>query len=156
MTTQSTTHTHSRPMAGFMPKVGAGVIGGLIGGVVFGMMMQLMDMMGLVAMLVGSESPVVGWLVHLVISAFIGATFAVLLGRGATRPATSALVGAGYGIVWWIIGALLLMPAKLGMNDMIFHVGTTQWQSLMGHVIYGLLTGLTVALLAPRLYRRGR
>ena len=48
------------------------------------------------------------------------------------------------------------MPAKLGMTDMIFHVGKTQWQSLMGHVIYGLLLGATFGLLTPRLTQRGQ
>jgi hypothetical protein len=48
------------------------------------------------------------------------------------------------------------MPAKLGMTDMIFHVGKTQWQSLLGHVIYGLILGVTFALLAPRVAGHGR
>jgi hypothetical protein len=143
-------------MSRLVPAVGVGVVGGLIGGVAFGILMQMMDMIGMVAMLVGSKSLAVGWLVHLAISAFIGASFAVLFGKIATSTGRAALLGMGYGVVWWVLGALLLMPAKLGMTDMIFHVGKTQWQSLMGHVIYGLLLGVTFGLLAPRLARRGR
>lgn len=52
--------------------VPAGIVGGLAGGVVSGMMMQMMGMIPMVAMLVGSESVVVGWIVHLIIAAFIG------------------------------------------------------------------------------------
>jgi hypothetical protein len=52
----------------------AGIVGGLVGGVVFGLLMQMMDMLPMVAMLVGGESIALGWLVHLAISAFIGAT----------------------------------------------------------------------------------
>jgi len=45
-----------------------------------------------------------------------------------------------------------LMPARLGMD--VFMFNTMAWQSLMGHVIYGLLLGAVYALVAPRL-RRG-
>ncbi len=154
MTTPSTTHPGSFSLARLVLTATAGAIGGLVGGIVFGMLMQMMDMIGMVAMLVGSTSTVVGWLVHLAISAFAGALFAILFSRAATSTLKSVLLGMGYGVVWWVGGALLLMPAKLGMTDMIFHVGTTQWQSLMGHLIYGLLLGITFGLLAPRLARR--
>jgi hypothetical protein len=130
----------------------AGVIGGLVGGVAFGILMQLAGMIPMVAMLVGSEAVAVGWLVHLAIAAFIGASFAVLLGRYATNVGASTAVGAGYGVVWWVLGALILMPARLGMD--LFMFNTMAWQSLMGHVIYGLLLGAVYALVAPRLERR--
>jgi len=67
-----------------------GVIAGLAGGVMFGILMQLMDMIAMVAMLTGSESTAVGWVIHLAISAFIGATFAVLFGGRVTRLAPAA------------------------------------------------------------------
>jgi len=133
-------------------RVGAGIVGGLVGGVAFGVLMQAMDMIPMVAMLVGSEAIAVGWLVHLAIAAFIGATFAMLFGRYATSVRTSTLIGAGYGVVWWVLGALILMPARLGMN--VFVVNTVAWQSLMGHVIYGLLLGAVYAVVASRRLRR--
>jgi hypothetical protein len=83
-------------------RIGTGIIGGLVGGVMFGILMQMMDMIPMVAMLVGSEAVAVGWLVHLAISAFIGATFAVLFGRYATSVGSSTAIGLGYGIVWWV------------------------------------------------------
>lgn len=52
----------------------AGVAGGLIGGVVLGGLMQMMDIMPMITMLVGSDSFVMGWIVHLAISVFIGIT----------------------------------------------------------------------------------
>jgi len=113
--------------------------------------MQMMDMIPMVAMLVGSEAVAVGWLVHLAIAAFIGATFAVLFGRYATSVGFSTAIGVGYGVVWWVLGALILMPAKLGMD--VFMFNTMSWQSLVGHLIYGLLLGAVYALVAPRLQR---
>ncbi len=129
-------------------RVVNGVVGGLVGGVLFGILMQMMDMIAMVAMLVDSTSPVVGWLVHLTISALIGASFAVLLGGLATGWGKAAALGMGYGVVWWVLGALLLMPARLGMD--VFVVNTMAWQSLVGHLIYGLALGLVFAALTRR------
>jgi hypothetical protein len=132
-------------------RIGAGIIGGLVGGVAFGVLMQMMDMIPMVAMLVGGEAEVVGWLVHLAIAAFIGATLAVLFGRYATGVGVSTAVGVGYGVAWWVLGALILMPARLGME--VFTLSTMAWQSLLGHVIYGLLLGAVYGLVVPRLQR---
>lgn len=132
-------------------RVAAGIVAGLVGGLAFGVLMQATGVIPIVAMLVGSDSIVVGWLVHLAISAFIGASFAVLFGRHTTTVARSAAIGLGYGVVWWILGGLLLMPLRLGMDPFTF--GTAAWQSLAGHLIYGLLLGAGYALVAPRLRR---
>lgn len=129
--------------------VPAGIAGGLTGGLVFGMMMQMMGMIPMIAMLVGSESVVIGWIVHLGISAFIGVTFALLVGSRATRPGMAAVLGLGYGAVWWVVGALLIMPAKLGMPTFTLNDMTTN--SLVGHLIYGAILGLTYAVVRPRL-----
>lgn len=114
----------------------------------FGILMQMMDMIAMVAMLVDSTSVAVGWLVHLTISALIGASFAVLLGGLATSWGKAAALGMGYGLVWWVLGALLLMPARLGMD--VFVVNKMAWQSLLGHLIYGLALGLVFAALTRR------
>jgi hypothetical protein len=129
----------------------AGIVGGLVGGVAFGILMQLTGMIPMVAMLVGSDSAPIGWLVHLVISAGIGAGFGVLLGGWATAMARSTGLGLGYGVVWWVLGGLLIMPAWLGMG--VFMFNAMAWMSLLGHLIYGLLLGVVYALVAPRLSR---
>ncbi|MGH3367633.1 MAG: hypothetical protein ACRDOY_10555 [Nocardioidaceae bacterium] len=126
----------------------AGVAGGLAGGVVFGVLMQMMGMLAMVAMLVGSESVAVGWVVHLAISAFIGITYALIFARWADRLAVGAVLGIGYGVVWWVLGALLIMPARMGMD--VFMVNTMALQSLMGHLLYGLVLGLGYALVRSR------
>jgi hypothetical protein len=43
-------------------------------------------------------------------------------------------------VIWWVLGALLIMPAWMGMP--VFQVGEMQLQSLMGHVLYGLTLGV--------------
>lgn len=140
--------THSMNLTATTHRAVYGVLGGLAGGVVFGMLMAMMDMIGMVAQLVGSSSAAVGWIVHLAISAFIGATFAVLLGSRAKTLVPAALIGMGYGVVWWVLGALLIMPAQLGMP--VFELNATAWQSLIGHLLFGLVLGTVYAVLVRR------
>jgi hypothetical protein len=142
------TTTHAMTLSGVTHRVVYGIIGGLAGGVVFGVLMQLMGMIPMVAQLVGSEAVVVGWLVHLAISAFAGAMFALLLGSRAYTYGPAVLLGLIYGVVWWVVGALLIMPARLGMDVFVFN--TTAWQSLMGHLLFGLVLGLVYATMARR------
>jgi uncharacterized membrane protein YagU involved in acid resistance len=127
-----------------------GVIAGLVGGVVFGMMMAVMGMLPMVGMLVGQESAVVGFIVHLGISAFIGAVYALVIGRFPNTTTVAAVGGVVNGIVWWVLGALVMMPLFLGMSEMVFVVGETQWWSLMGHIIYGLVTAFVFLALRRR------
>ena len=130
----------------------AGVAGGLAGGIVFGMLMQMMGMIFMVMMLVGSKSVAMAWLVHLAISAFIGAIYALLFARYATGLVPVALTGIAYGAMWWVLGALVLMPARLGME--VFTLNTMAWQSLMGHLMFGLVLGVVYAVVSSRLHRR--
>ncbi len=143
---------HVLPGALSVSRLASGIAGGLVGGVAFGIMMQAMDMIPMVADLVDSKSTAVGWIVHLAISAFVGVTFAVLFGTRATQFVPAALLGLGYGVVWWVLGALLLMPARLGMD--VFMFNKTSWQSLAGHLVYGLLLGVVFAALARRTEHR--
>lgn len=120
-----------------------GATAGIAGGVVFGALMAAMGMLPMVAMLVGSTSALVGALVHLVISAGLGVLFAVAV------PAlgTEATLGAGalYGILWWVLGPLLIMPARL--NGPLLTVDTPAIMSLVGHVVYGVVVaGVLLAL----------
>src|SRR5687767_9284608 len=97
------TTASAAPLTTALPtRLIAGVLGGLAGGLVFGILMQMTGMIPMVAMLVGSKAVAVGWLVHLAISAFIGAGFALLFGSLATGSGRAAAIGMGYGVVWWV------------------------------------------------------
>lgn len=133
----------------------SGLIAGLVGGVVFGIMMQMMNaptpeggqmpMMTMVAMVVRSDSPFVGWLYHLFNSAVIGAIFGWLLGRRSQGLVAGLGWGAVYGFVWWILGALILMPVFLGMPPFapvqMEPMRPVAMGSLIGHLIYGIILG---------------
>lgn len=130
------TITHARSPA--LTHAGRGLAAGLGGGVVFGALTATAGMLPMVAVLVGSESAVVGAVVHLAISAAIGLGFGVLAGAVADRVWTVLALGLLYGTVGWVLGALVLMPAFLGMP--LFMLGTPALLSLMGHAVYGLVT----------------
>lgn len=129
-------------------RLTAGVAGGLGGGMVFGMLMAMMGMITAVAQLVGSTSTAVGWVVHLAISALLGGLFAAVAGRWLSRTGSAVAAGAVYGMGWWVLGALLLMPAKLGMP--VFHLNAMAGKSLMGHLIFGMLLGGVATVLVRR------
>ena len=87
-----------------MRKVRAGAIAGIVGGMVFGMMMGMMGMLPVIAGMVGSTSAVVGFGVHLVISAMIGAGFGIVLA------------------VWFIPNIIFPFPNAIGYQDMVFNL----------------------------------
>ncbi len=123
-------------------RILAGVIGGLAGGVVFGMLMAVMGLLPMLASIVGSGSPWVGFAMHLMISIVIGLGLTVLFGnRLLTGYGRGVLVGLAYGALWWVLGPLVMMPLMLGMP--LFSVDMTSVFSLMGHLIYGAILGLT-------------
>jgi uncharacterized membrane protein YagU involved in acid resistance len=139
-TTHAAAGTTGAGRAALARRLTAGVAGGLAGGLVFGMMMQVMGMIGMIAQLVGSTSVAVAWVVHLAISAFFGAAFAVLLAGLLRGPGMALLLGAVYGVVLWVVGPLLLMPAFMGMP--VFVIDQMAVMSLIGHVAFGVVLGV--------------
>jgi uncharacterized membrane protein YagU involved in acid resistance len=129
----------------------AGAVAGLGGGLVFGMLMGIMGMLPMVAMLVGSESAVIGFIVHMAISAGLGALFGLIAARFLTGWGSALAAGLIYGIIWWVLGALILMPWMLGMSEMVLAIGPDQWLSLMGHMIYGAITAILFIPLTKKL-----
>lgn len=132
--------------SGLLSRAGSGAFAGVVGGIVFGMLMAMMGMLPMVGMLIGVDNAVVGFLVHLVNSALIGALFGVLAYAIAGKLGPVLGAGVVYGVSWWVLGALLIMPLWLGvtadpmMKDMVFVIGRDQWLSLLGHVLFGLVT----------------
>lgn len=110
-------------------------------------------MMPAVAGLVRSESTAVGWLIHLIISAIAGLTFAWWFGTRTHSLGQGLSYGSLLGLIWWIIGPLVIMPLWLGINVQFANMFSQDLLlSLAGHLVYGIITGLVfVGLLkAPR------
>lgn len=134
---------------GHLKNLVTGAVAGVVAGIPLGIIMQVRDadpakMPGVkvidqVGDLISDPSTGLGWLIHLFNSALFGAIFVLLLSRWLSRRGPAMALGLLYGVFWWVVGALWLMPAWLGMDEMVFEVGDNQWWSLAGHLIYGLL-----------------
>lgn len=136
-------------------RIGAALIAGLVAGVPMGVMMQMMSvptpsggtmpMMGMVAQVVRSDSLALGWIYHLFNSAVIGAFFGWWLGGRVHRMGSGLGWGAVHGLIWWVVGGLVLMPLLLGMPAFaplaMPMMRSVAMGSLMGHLMYGLVLG---------------
>ena len=137
------TRTQATASGSLVQRIIGGVVGGVVGGLVFGALMAAMGMLPMVAMVVGSESAAVGFLYHMFNSVVIGTLFSLIFGGLSHTYGQGAGWGLLYGVIWWVLGPLVLMPLLLGMGlqfGMAF--APPMLMSLMGHLIYGLLTGL--------------
>jgi hypothetical protein len=120
-----------------------GALAGIVGGIVFGLMMAMMmpPMLGMIGSLLGVPS--LGVAVHLLFSAIIGAGFGIIFGSRIAGWDTAGIFGAGYGIIWWVLGPLLIMPIWMGMGPMITEAfAMPNILSLVGHLVYGIITGI--------------
>ncbi len=130
-----------------------GLYAGLAGGIVFGVMMGMMGMLPMIGQMAGFPNAAAGFAIHLVISAFIGASFAGLFHRVVQGPSSGLGYGVAYGGAWWILGPLTFMPLMMGMGLGANWNGTAAAQmlpSLFGHLTYGLILGFTFAGLKRR------
>ncbi|KOX16129.1 DUF5518 domain-containing protein [Nocardiopsis sp. NRRL B-16309] len=134
------TIAHARSHA--MTHAWRGAVAGIVGGIVFGIVMAMTGMLPMVAMLVGSDNAVIGAVVHLAIAAAIGVLFGLLAGAIGDRVWPVMAAGLVYGVAWWVVGGLVLMPAFLGMA--LFPMGATSMWSLFGHALFGLVAGATL------------
>ncbi|MBT2523293.1 hypothetical protein J7E80_20480 [Arthrobacter sp. ISL-28] len=102
--------------------------------------MAIMGMLPMVASLVGLSSAPAGFGIHMVISILIGLGLTVPFAGLLSSYGKGTLVGLGYGALWWVLGALVVMPAVLGMP--LFMIDTMAGLSLMGHLAYGAILAL--------------
>ena len=89
-----------------------------------------------------------GFVVHMAISAGIGATFGI--GLDVTGLRASAGLGLAYGLVWWVLGPLTLMPLFMGMGLGVNWTVAAMSQalpSLVGHLVFGTVLGVVAGRL---------
>ena len=130
-----------------------GAVAGIAGGIVFGAMMGMMGMLPMIGQMVGSPTAGAGFLVHIAISALIGASFGLIFHSLVRGTGSGFGYGTLYGGVWWILGPLTLMPLMMGMGlgvNWNSAAAAAMLPSLAGHLIYGLILGCTFAWLEHR------
>jgi hypothetical protein len=123
-----------------------GGLAGMVGGWAFGKWMSQVNFFPLIAGLANSESMMVGMTLHFIFAVIIGASFGVLFQRDVRGYGSSMGWGAGYGLLWWFLGPLTILPIWQGYRlDWSYQHGNVLFGSLVGHIIYGLIVGLIYA-----------
>ncbi len=130
-----------------------GGLAGIVGGWVFGKWMAGMNVYPLIAGLVNSDSYMVGMTLHFIIAVIIGVSFGLLFQRDVRGYGSNLGWGMAYGMLWWFLGPLTIMPLWLGNPlNWSYENGSLLFGSLVGHIVYGLIVGLIYAAL-DRLWR---
>ena len=125
-----------------------GGLAGVVGGWAFGKWMEQINFFLIIAGLVNSQSRTVGIVLHYTIAIVIGLSFGVLFQRDVRGYGSSLGWGMAYGLFWWFLGPLTLLPILHGDPlDWSYTRGSAFFGSLVGHIIYGLLLGLMYAVL---------
>jgi hypothetical protein len=131
--------------------IGRGTLAGLVGGLLFTVVMVQVGFLPIVASIVGSTSPLTGFVVHLVISDLIGIGYGLLFSRRSYDVGSALGWGVSYGFFWWILGPLTILPVLLGTTPQwTVEVATGLFASLVGHLAYGAGLGLVFYLLEAR------
>ena len=94
----------------FGRAVVVGGLAGIVGGWVFGKWMAGMNVYPLIAGLVNSDSYMVGMTLHFMIAVIIGASFGLLFQRDVRGYGSNLGWGMAYGMLWWFLGPLTIMP----------------------------------------------
>src|SRR5580692_7760697 len=120
-----------------------GVLAGIAGGGIFGRWMEQVNFYPVIARIVGSSSNMVGHTLHYLFAAVIGASFGLLFQRDLRGYGSSMAWGMAYGIFWWFLGPLTLLPLCLGkpLDWSYVHAGA-EFGPLIGNIITGLIIGL--------------
>lgn len=125
----------------------SGTIGGIAGGLVFGMMMWKMGMLTTIGSMVGFNSALVGFVVHLIISILFGLLGGILLKIIPSCIGKKIFFAMIYGAILWVMGSLIAMPMMMG--GALFQINPIVMMSLIGHIIYAVVTLLVADAVLP-------
>lgn len=102
-------------------------------------------MLEMVGGMIGADA-LIGFILHIIISAVIGALYTgiyrdnVDLGNPLYNIAIGGLI---YGVIWWILGGLIIMPAIAGGELLQIDLNSP---SLFGHIIFGHVLAFVVVI----------
>jgi hypothetical protein len=125
-----------------------GVIAGIVGAVVMGamMVMQMRPVLEVaIPSMYGLSGGAAGFTIHVAHGAVLGVGFAAVMSRTTDLSLPASLAyGVGYGVLLWVVLAVLVMPVWLSAvgspaNPPLPNVSVT---SLVGHIVFGAVVGL--------------
>ena len=125
-----------------------GAIAGLIGGLFFGAALFSQNELSYIAQLIGSDSPIAGIVIHLLMSILNGVLFSLLIKNQTGEAGEIMFWGLIFGVTLWFWGPLTVHPIVVG-GFISWKVSVLQkvLPSLMGHLWYGAITALVLTYL---------
>jgi len=133
-------------------RLGRAIVGGglagILSGLIFGRWMYEGDFFPLISGAGELHSRAASVVLQFLVALIIGATFGMLFQRDIRGYGSSMGWGLGYGIFWWFFGQLTLLPfaARIPLDWSAPH-GSEIFGSFVGHILYGLIMGVTYATL---------
>lgn len=128
-----------------MESMRRGVIPGVMAGYVFLAYAGGVGMQAEVGKMIQS-TVFFGFVLHVIISAVIGALYTGVFKQYAKMPNPLVDIVAGgliYGVIWWVVGANVIMPAIRGVDLLQLNVDDA---SFFGHIIFGHVLAFLVVL----------
>ena len=120
----------------------AGGVAGLVGGLVFWWSLEAQSMTSTVPGLLGLKLSGAGVGLHLLGSIFVGAVFGAISRYESRGYAATISSGTLHGLLWWIAGPITLGPFLDGRGPTwSLSEASVAFPSLVGHLLYGGLTG---------------
>lgn len=108
------------------------------------------DTLNKIANLYDLSGHVIGAAIHIIHGGLIGGLFGLLSSDSVSKLASTGY-GLLYGLVWWVLGPLVIMPYWLGVGVQLSGEGIKNaLPSLPGHLVYGLVLGLLFAVFAHK------
>lgn len=121
----------------------AGAAAGFVGGLVLASTAPAQGYMSTVAALAGLPAGG-GIALHLAVSTLMGLGFAAVFRYQPQGYAALISGGMLYGLLWWIVGPLTLQPLLMGAGPTwSLAQADAAFPSLIGHLLYGGVTGLS-------------
>jgi len=124
----------------------AGGLAGVLGGTIFDRWMSAGEFFPLLSGLSATLSPGRSLVLQFLFAVMMGVIFGTLFQRDVRGYGSCMGWGVGYAILWWFLGPMTLFPlASRTPLDWSSDVGSAMFGSLVGHILYGLILGVTYA-----------
>ena len=126
----------------------AGGLAGLLGGFIFDRWMSAGEFFPLLAGLSGLPSRASSLALQFVIAVLMGVIFGLLFQRDVRSYGSCMGWGVGYATLWWFLGPMTVFPLLSRTPlDWSSESGSAMFGALVGHILYGLILGVSYATL---------
>jgi hypothetical protein len=128
--------------------IAAGGLAGVLGGFIFDRWMSAGEFFPLLSGLSQLPSRSTSLMLQFFIAVLMGVIFGLLFQRDVRSYGSCMGWGVGYATLWWFLGPLTILPRLSRTQiDWSSDAGSAMFGSLVGHILYGLILGVSYATL---------